>query len=119
SEFALDAVCDPVNFLESLQTTFLHETGHKVCELDPSLLRFENCREDVRVAFVALLGREILGRRQLELSTISRPSRATKATRTSRMAAKTLGESNRGAQYQSIEPSSPTRAAVCMSPMTP
>jgi hypothetical protein len=37
----------------------------------------------------------------------------------SRMAAKTLGESNRGQQYQSIVPSVPTSATVCRSPIRP
>jgi hypothetical protein len=37
----------------------------------------------------------------------------------SRMAAKTLGESKAGKQYQSMDPFIPTRAAVRMLPMTP
>jgi hypothetical protein len=37
----------------------------------------------------------------------------------SRIAAKTLGESNRGQQYQSIVPSVPTSATVCRSPIRP
>lgn len=37
----------------------------------------------------------------------------------SRMEAKTLGESKRGQQYQSIVPSVSTRVAVCRSPMSP
>ena len=36
----------------------------------------------------------------------------------SRIAAKTLGESKCGMQHQSIDPSMPTRATVCRSPMT-
>jgi hypothetical protein len=39
--------------------------------------------------------------------------------RSSRIAAKTLGESKAGRQHQSIEPSVPTSATVCMSPMMP
>jgi hypothetical protein len=37
----------------------------------------------------------------------------------SRIEAKTLGESNRGQQYQSIVPSVPTSATVCRSPISP
>jgi hypothetical protein len=37
----------------------------------------------------------------------------------SRIAAKTLGESKRGQQYQSIVPSVPTSATVCRSPIRP
>ena len=37
----------------------------------------------------------------------------------SRMAAKTLGESKRGRQHQSTEPSAPTSAAEDISPMRP
>jgi hypothetical protein len=37
----------------------------------------------------------------------------------SRIAAKTLGESKRGQQYQSIVPSVPTRATVWRSPIRP
>ena len=37
----------------------------------------------------------------------------------SRMAANTLGESKRGKQHQSIEPSVPTSAAEDMSPISP
>src|SRR2546421_10724541 len=37
----------------------------------------------------------------------------------SRIAPKTLGESNRGQQNQSIVPSVPTSATVCRSPITP
>ena len=37
----------------------------------------------------------------------------------SRIAAKTLGESKCGRQHQSMDPSMPTRATVCRSPMTP
>src|SRR5262249_39783366 len=39
--------------------------------------------------------------------------------RSSRMAAKMLGESNCGRQHQSIEPSMLTSATVCRAPMTP
>ncbi|WDT79196.1 MAG: hypothetical protein MPW14_18900 [Candidatus Manganitrophus sp.] len=39
--------------------------------------------------------------------------------RSSRIAAKREGESKWGKQYQSIEPSIPTSAAVCMSPISP
>ncbi len=42
SKFPLDAVDNSVNLMQSLQFAFLHETGHEVCELDPTLLRFEN-----------------------------------------------------------------------------
>ncbi len=37
----------------------------------------------------------------------------------SRMAANTLGESKFGRQHQSMDPSIPTSATECMSPMTP
>jgi len=37
----------------------------------------------------------------------------------SRMAAKTLGESKKGRQHQSMEPSLPTSATECRSPITP
>ena len=37
----------------------------------------------------------------------------------SRIAAKTLGESKCGKQSQSIDPSIPTSATLCMSPMIP
>jgi len=58
-----------VNLLDALEFAFLHETGHEVRELDPSLLGFEDGRENVRVALVDLLCRKLLDGRQLESST--------------------------------------------------
>src|SRR6267143_1893670 len=41
-KFSLDTIDNSVNLMQSLQFAFLHETGHEVCELDPTLLRLEN-----------------------------------------------------------------------------
>ena len=50
---------------------------------------------------------------------VDRPQAKCPPRSASSIEANTLGESNRGEQYQSIVPSVPTSATVCRSPITP
>src|SRR2546422_10797970 len=63
---ALEAIDNSVEFMESFQLSLFHETRHEVCKLDASLLGIEGGRQYVRLAFIALLCRELPRRRQLE-----------------------------------------------------
>ena len=84
---------------------------HEVLHLADPVRRQEAGDQDVRVREVELLDRADRRAR-------ARPGSGRRFCR-SRIAAKTLGESKRGQQYQSIVPSVPTSATVRRSPMTP
>ena len=84
--------------------------GHEVLDLADARRGQEARDQDVRVREVELLDGADPERRRDAVA--AAPAR-------SRIAPKTLGESNRGQQYQSIVPSVPTSATVRRSPMTP